>query len=118
MEKIASLKSKAGIGVERGTTNVFADLGFSDAQERMQKVRLALSVNDVLDSQDLNQSQMAALLGISQPQISNLRGYKLERFSTARLMRFLTLLERDIEIVIRPKRSSGKIGEVAIREAA
>ena len=118
MEKIAKLGKSRSETVEHGTTNVFADLGFADAQERQQKVRLAVSVNDILDTHALNQSQMAALLGISQPQISNLRGYKLERFSAERLMRFLTLLNRDIDIVIRRKKSPGKIGEVAIREAA
>ena len=118
MEKIAKLRKSPSEMVEHGTTNVFADLGFTDAQERQQKVRLAVSVNEILDAHGVNQSQMAALLGISQPQISNLRSYKLERFSAERLIRFLTMLGRDIDIVIRQKKSSGNIGEVAIRKAA
>ena len=118
MEKIAKLRKSPSETVEHGTTNVFADLGFTDAQERQQKVRLAVSVNEILDDHGVNQSQMAALLGISQPQISNLRSYKLERFSAERLIRFLTMLGRDIDIVIRQKKSSGNFGEVAIRQAA
>ena len=118
MEKIVKPRKSRTESIEHGSTNVFADLGFADAQERQQKVRLAAAVNTILDSHTLNQTQMAALLGISQPQISNLRGYKLERISVERLMRFLTLLNRDIDIVIRQKKSLGKIGEVAILEAA
>lgn len=118
MGKVATIPKKRQGRVEHGTTNVFADLGFSDAQERQQKVRLAILVNGILDEHALTQSQMASLLGISQPQISNLRTYKLERFSASRLMRFLTLLKRDIDIVIREKKTPGEIGKVAIREAA
>ena len=118
MEKNVKPRKNRTETIEHGSTNVFADLGFADAHERQQKVRLAAAVNTILDSHTLNQTQMAALLCISQPQISNLRGYKLERISVERLMRFLTLLNRDIDIVIRQKKSQGKIGEVAILEAA
>ena len=31
--------------ITRGTTNVFADLGYADAAERQIKTRLALAVN-------------------------------------------------------------------------
>ena len=118
MEKVIPPRKNRAETIEHGSTNVFADLGFADANERQQKVRLAAAVNTILDSQALNQTQMAAQLGISQPQISNLRSYKLERISVERLMRFLTLLNRDIDIVIRQKKSRGKIGEIAILEAA
>ena len=118
MEKNVKPRKSRTETIEHGSANVFADLGFADAHERQQKVRLAAAVNTILDSQALNQTQMAAQLGISQPQISNLRSYKLERISVERLMRFLTLLNRDIDIVIRQKKSLGKIGEVAILEAA
>ena len=41
--------------------------------------------------------------GIPQPHISELKHYKLSRFSSERLLHFVTLLDRDVEIIIRPK---------------
>jgi hypothetical protein len=49
----------------------------------------------------LSQSKAAELLGINQPKTSALSTYRLEGFSVERLMRFLTLLNQYVEIVIR-----------------
>lgn len=49
----------------RGTGNVFADLGFTDADERQTKLRLALSVNRVIARRKLTQAAAAAKLGQS-----------------------------------------------------
>ena len=92
----------------RGSGNVFADLGYSDAEERQTKLRLALALNTILDEGKLSQADSAALLGVNQPKVSALRNYKLEGFSVERLMTLLTALDRDVEIVIRKKpRSRG-----------
>jgi predicted XRE-type DNA-binding protein len=93
--------------ITRGSTNVFADLGYADAEERQTKLRLALALNAILDERRLSQADAAARLGINQPKVSALRNYKLDGFSVERLMTLLTALGRDIEIVIRKKRSRG-----------
>jgi predicted XRE-type DNA-binding protein len=94
--------------IVRGSGNVFADLGYADAEERQTKLRLALALNTILDERKLNQADAATLLGINQPKVSALRNYKLEGFSVERLMTLLTALDRDVEIVIRKKpRSRG-----------
>ena len=93
--------------IVRGSTNVFADLGFTDAEERQTKLRLALALNSILEERRLNQADAAARLGINQPKVSALRNYKLDGFSVERLMTLLTALDRDIEIIIRKKRSRG-----------
>jgi hypothetical protein len=46
-----------------------------------------------------------------------LRGY-LTNFSTERLMHFLTLLGRDVEIVVKPTPRSRRLGRVRVVEAA
>ena len=102
--------------IVRGSGNVFADLGFADADERQTKLRLAYALNAVIDSQRLTQSEAAARLGLNQPKVSALRNYKLEGFSVERLMTLLNALDRDIEIVIRKKprsRSAARISVVA-----
>lgn len=96
------------VDIKAGTGNVFVDLGYADAKERTLKVQLAFEVNKVLKERQLTQAQAAELLGIAQPHVSDLVRYRLNRFSVERLMQFLTLLGKDVEIRIatRPARSS------------
>ena len=46
-----------------------------------------------------------------------LKNYKLTRFSSERLLRFLTLLDRDVEIVIRPKAKRRGAGHLLVSVA-
>lgn len=104
------------VAITRGSTNVFADLGYPDAAERQAKLRLAHALNQVLTQQGLTQTAAAQLLGLTQPKVSALRHYKLAGFSVERLMTLLTVLDRDVEIVIRKKprsRSTARISVVA-----
>ena len=89
--------------VEAGSGDVFVDLGFADASERKLRVQLAMRLNALIDEHGLTQTNAAAQFGISQPHVSELKNYKLTRFSSERLMRLITLLDQDVEIVIRPK---------------
>ena len=43
--------------ITRGTTNLFADLGFPDAAELQTKTRLALAVNDLLGARNSNSAK-------------------------------------------------------------
>jgi len=83
--------------------NVFADLRLPQADEKRTKVRLAVAINQIIAGQDLSQVAAARRLKINQPKISALANYRLDGFSVERLMHFLTALDRDVEIVIRPK---------------
>ncbi len=104
------------VAITRGSTNVFEDLGYPDAAERQAKLRLAYALNQVLAQQGLTQTAAARLLGLTQPKVSALRHYKLAGFSVERLMTLLTVLDRDVDIVIRKKprsRSAARISVVA-----
>ena len=89
--------------VTQSSGNVFADLGLPNAEELGAKVRLAASINAILAQRGLTQVQAARVLGVNQPKVSALRGYKLEGFSVERLMHFVTALEHDVVIEIRPR---------------
>jgi predicted XRE-type DNA-binding protein len=102
--------------ITRGTANVFADLGYANAEERQTKLRLAHAINGVIVRRRLSQAAAAAKLGVNQPKVSALANYKLDGFSVERLMTFLTALDQDIEIVIKNKprsRTAGRISVVA-----
>jgi predicted XRE-type DNA-binding protein len=103
--------------VVRSSGNVFADLGFPDSSERQTKVRLAIAINDVVQRRGLSQGKAAELLGINQPKISALSKYRLEGFSMERLMRFLTSLNQDIEIIIRSRPRARRPGRLFVTAA-
>ncbi len=104
---------KRGV-VDVGSGNVFADLGYADSDERRLRVQLAMQLNELIAARPLTQTQVAALFGIPQPHVSELRNYKLTRFSSERLLRFLTQLDRDVQIVIRPKARGRAAGLVSV----
>jgi predicted XRE-type DNA-binding protein len=96
-----SSKSTA-IAIETGSSNVFADLGLPDADERQLRVKLAMRLNELLEAEGMTQAAAARKLGVAQPHISELRNYKLTRFSSERLLHYITMLNRDVDIFIRP----------------
>jgi len=96
--------------------NVFADMGLPDADELDTKVRLGAAICRIVERRKLAQIEVAAALGINQPKVSALLHYKLEGFSVERLMRFLTALGHDVEIVIRP-RPKAHTARIAVRAA-
>jgi predicted XRE-type DNA-binding protein len=100
--------------ITHGSTNVFADLGYADSSERQTKTRLALAVNELLKSSKLKQREIATLLAIPQPKVSSLKNYRLDQFSVERLMEFLTALNQDVEIIIRPRSNSIGAGHISV----
>lgn len=104
--------------VEVGSGDVFTDLGFQDAGERKLRVQLAMRINELLQERKLTQAKASSLFGIPQPHISDLKNYKLTRFSSERLMHFITLLDKDIEIIIRPKAKGHESGLLSVLVAA
>ena len=100
--------------IDRGTGNVFADLGFADAEERQTKLRLAYAINTIIGKRHLKQTAAAKLLGINQPKVSALSNYKLDGFSVERLMGFLNALDCDVEIVVKRKPRSRKKARISV----
>lgn len=111
---MASRSAESNEPITRGTGNVFADLGFSDAAERQAKLRLAYALNQVLDDRALSQAEAAKVLGLTQPKVSALRNYKLAGFSVERLMNLLTALDQDVEIIIRKKPHTRKAARISV----
>lgn len=90
--------------IERGSGNVFADLGLPDPGERQTKTRLALALNRIIKDRNLKQAEAAQLLGVPQPKVSALVNFRRDGFSVEKLMDFIVVLGRDVEIVVRPRR--------------
>jgi len=83
--------------------NVFADLNLPHSDDLLAKAELAAKIIAEIHRRRLTQSQAAAMLGIDQPKVSAMRQGKLSGFSIERLVRFLLLLGRDVEITVKAK---------------
>jgi predicted XRE-type DNA-binding protein len=102
------------IEVKEGSGNVFADLGLPNPEERLAKADLAIRIAGIICARRLTQAGAARILKIDQPKISRLLRGQLSGFSTERLMQFLTLLGRDVEIVIKHTPRSRRLGSLRV----
>ncbi len=110
-------KPKDKIQVVPSSGNVFADLGLPNADEKQTKARLAFAINEIIRRLRLSQVEAARRLNVNQPKISALSNYQLQGFSVERLLNFLTALDLDIDIVIRPKPRSRRAARILVTAA-
>lgn len=96
---------KSGIAVVE-TAHPFEGLPGGD--ERLAKVKLAAEINNRLESKDLTQREAAALLGITQPEVSSLINGRISGFTFDRLYRCLNALDMDVEISIKKHSARAK----------
>lgn len=101
------MKKKNKIEYTVSSGNIFADLGFPDAEERLAKVDLAIQITELIKKKKLTQIKAAELLEIDQPKISSLSQGKVAGFSLERLFRFLALLGQEVTIQVKPRKSAG-----------
>lgn len=111
------MAKKSAILVTPSSGNVFADLGFAEPEEELAKAQLASRIQDIVKRRRLTQVAAASLMGIDQPKVSALLNGRLANFSSGRLMRLLTTLGQDVEIVIRAKPRRRQRGRVRVVEA-
>ena len=88
----------------QGTDNVLLDLGFDDAEELSAKAVLAFKLNELIRQRGLSQTEAAAITGMTQPKVSQVRRYKLQNISLERLMQALVSLDQQVKIVVQPAR--------------
>ena len=101
-------------GIERGTGNVYADLGVDEADRMLVKAELASAIASIISTLGLKQAEAAALLGLTQPKLSNLLRGHFHGLSERRLIDCLTRLGRDVEIVIKQKPRSRPGGRLTV----
>ncbi len=89
--------------VRKSSGNIFQDLEVSSPDEVHAKAELTARIADIISSRGLSQAAAAKVLHIDQPKVSALLRGRLSGFSTERLMKFLTALGRDVEIVVRTR---------------
>lgn len=110
-----SKRKVRGVEVEMGSGNVYADLGYDDAEEMLIKAKLVTEIAEIIKRKGLTQTEAAGLLGLTQPKLSNLLRGQFRGISERRLMNCLTKLGRDVQIVVKAaprSRGSGRLSVV------
>jgi len=99
--------------ITKGSSNIFADLGFDNPEEYQAKADIALEIVEIIAQRKLTQKQAAALIGAVQPDISKLKSGQLKGFTLDRLVSFVRRLDRNVEIRITKSKKKGKTGTLA-----
>ena len=95
--------------------NIFQDLGFANAEEKLAKVKLASVIADILEQQQITPQQAAQILGLELEQINNLTNGILKDFTIENLLSYLIKLGQNVEIMVtnqQPDKSQHKINVV------
>ncbi len=94
------------VRVDVASGNIFADLGLPDAAQIVSEIYRLTS------ERKLTQAQAGKLMGITQPEVSRMFKGRFREYSIDRLMGFLTSFDRDVEIVVKPHKKSGRGGRI------
>jgi predicted XRE-type DNA-binding protein len=97
----------------RTSTNVYKDLGFSDASGHLARAELVLAIASVIEGEGLTQAQAAKRVGLHQPDVSRLLRGQFDGYSIERLTSILNKLGRDVTIVVATKRKKSE-GETTV----
>lgn len=89
--------------IHDSTGNVFEDMGLPDAEGELAKALLMRIVQQEIRRRGLTQVQAACVLGVRQPDVSDLVRGRLSRFSFERLIRFLNALDLEVLIQVGPR---------------
>ena len=96
------MKVKA-IEVIRGSGNVFADFGHTNAAAEQLKALLAAQIINVLDREALTVRGAEARTGIAAADFSRIRTVKLDRYTIDRLINILERLDQQVDVKVKVK---------------
>ena len=99
------------VRVTPSTGNVFRDLGFTDEESAHLLVRsdLMIQVQKLIAARRLTQVQVAKLLRVTQPRVSDLLRGRIDLFSTDTLLDMLARLGVRVRFVLKSSRRGLKV---------
>lgn len=95
--------------IQRGSKNVFADIGAAHPERVMARAQIMSRISEIIKERGLTQKAVSEVLGIPQSKVSCLVNGKLSMFSLDHLFELLNALDRDVEIIIKPKTRHEKV---------
>ena len=103
---------------EKGSGNIFADLGLPNAEEHQLKAALIVQLKRLVVERGLSQVATAKLVEMKQPDLSKVFRGQLKLVSVEKLLRMLTAFDQDVEITVKPHRKRGEAGRITFIPAA
>jgi predicted XRE-type DNA-binding protein len=88
--------------IEEGM-NVYADLGFPDAEEMLVKAQLVVKITQILRERGWSQQQAPKVLGMTQPKLSKMLCGQFRGISEMKMMDCLVRLGCAVKIVVGPE---------------
>ena len=102
------------IEFEKGSTNVYADLGFPDAEEMFRKAQLTGEIDKIIKARRWSRRKAAEVVGIPQPELSAMLRGHFRGIGEMKLLDCLARLGRDIQITVGPARRRTTPGQVNV----
>lgn len=115
--KRAQVMTRQAIPVEKGSGNVYEDLGVPNSADMLVKAQLVTEIAEIIRQRRLTQAQAAKLLRLTQPKISRMLRGEFRGISERRLLQCLTRLGRDVQIVVKQTPQQRAQGRLTIRFA-
>ena len=104
-----------GVEVQRGSGNVYADLGLPDADKLKIKTGLVVEIRKAMRTLELNQQTAAKRMGIPPPKVSGMMRGDFTNLSERKLMDCLNRLGYGIEIKVQP--AAEQVGHLTLATA-
>lgn len=108
---------RSEISVGKSSGNVYADLGYADNEDMLVKAQIVSKIAEILEQRRLTQEQSARILRLTQPKISRLLRGQFRGVSERRLLRCLTRLGRDVQMVVKESPARRTQGRLSVRFA-
>jgi predicted XRE-type DNA-binding protein len=102
--------------VTESSGNVFADLGFPDAETHLLKAELVCRIEQQIKTAKLTQAQAAKLMSMTQPDVSKMLRGHYRPISLERLMQCLVALGQSVTIEVGQPADSAKPA-IRVKEA-
>jgi predicted XRE-type DNA-binding protein len=78
--------------IQEGSTNIYQDLGYPDADKMQVKAALAAKIGDIIKKRRFTQTQAGEILGITQPKLSAMLRGQFRGISEAKMIESLNRL--------------------------
>ena len=92
------------IKIERGSGNVFEDIGFNKAEAKvmLEKTKLVSALRTMIENAGWTHAKAAKTIGITHKRLLRLFHAEYDDVSVSQLLDFLTRLGCDIQVTINP----------------
>jgi predicted XRE-type DNA-binding protein len=107
-------KESEVIEIEKGSANIYEDLGLPDAAEMRVKATLAAKIGEIIKHRHLTQMQAAEILGMPQPKVSSMLRGQFRGISETKMLECMNRLGRDVEIVVRKPSRARVTGRTSV----